>query len=615
MGLIDRFRAFMAPTLVKASGVANLFARYSNGQPKWSPENYEAYSKEGYGKNAVVYRCINILGKSLATVPWCLQQGSGKNAKELDDPEHPLLKLLLRPNPLQGGHAFFESLVAYYLLHGNCYVEGVTAGSEDGTGAGAPKELYAHPPNRMKIIPHPLIANMPGQFVYEYNGGRKVWVVDPIEGKGPIMHWKTFNPMDDWYGQSVIRAAAYAVDQHNSAGAWNQALLQNNAAPAGGFRYAPANTVGATLTEPQRKQLQKDMEERLQGPANARRPLILDGGLEWIQIGMSPQDMDWLEGKKASALDICAVFGVPGQVYGIPDAQTFANYEQARLAMYEEAVIPLMDALCDELNHWLVPTFGEKLILKADWDEVDALAPKRAIVWERVQAADWLTLNEKREATSYEPLDEDMADQVFVDAGKVPLGMSADAGGAGANGAPALDANGNPVPGAGGAAAAPGDAPLPPVEGSGNAAPADGVQSAGLNGTQVTALQAILDDVATGQMAPEAAVIMILLSFPTFDPVQVQEMVDAQDAFEPTPPPAPVGPDGQPIVPGANPAGSGAPVAPGAKPTKKPGKQPATGKPSTPPKSDVDALVAELKAEGFKDDAAKALALLAYGEA
>lgn len=607
MSLIDRVRAFLNPIQQKASAIAPLFARYGVGVPRWMQDNLEAYSKEGYGKNPVVFRCVDILGRAIATTPWQLMSGSGDAAKEIEDYKHPLLKLLQRPNPMQGGSDFFKAAVAYYLLHGNSYIEGVSTNeSVVPGGRPVPKELYVMRSDRVRIIPHPIVANMPGSYVYDYNGGRKTFLMDPVSGIGSVLHWKTFNPLDDWYGQGVIKAAAAAVDQHNDAGAWNAALLQNGAAPSGGFKYAPTQGLGDSLTEQQRKQLQKDMEERLTGPHNARRPLILDGGMEWMEIGMSPQEMDWLEGKKGNAIDICAVFGVPGQVYGIPDSQTFANYAEARLAMYEEAVIPLFDSLCDELNHWLVPAFGEELILRPDWDKVDALAPKRSQQWERVAKADWLTLNEKREATNYDRLEEPMADQVFVDAGKVPLGMSdTGAGDNGNAGTPQLDADGNPVPGQ----PADPNAPLPPVDGSGNAAPADSVQQAGLNGTQITALQTLLDDVATGAMAPEAAVIMILLAFPTFDPEKVQEMVDAQDAFEPTPEPAPVGPNGEPLIPGANPAGVVVPDAPAAGP--KPSKKPKA--PKAPPKSGIEILVEELKAEGFKDDSALALARLAYG--
>lgn len=608
MSLADRVRAFLGPIQEKASAVAPLFARLGLMTPRWMPDNLESYSRNGFGKNAIVYKCVSILGRSMASVPWQLMSGSGKTAVEVEDDQHPLLMLLRRPNPTQGGASFFEAVLAYYLLHGNAFVEGVSAND-----SGAPLELWCHRPDRMKIIPDAVVGNMVGQFEYSYSGGKKLWRMDPIRGIGPVLHWKTFNPVDDWYGQPVMKAAAAVVDQHNSASEWNQSMLRNAAVPPGGFKYAPEGALGAKLTEQQRKQLEKDMEEKMQGPLNARRPLMLDGGLEWQEMGLSPVDMDWLEGRKAAAIDICAVFGVPPQVYGVPDAQTFANYEQARLAMYEESIIPLHDSLCDELNHWLVPSFGDKLTLRADWDQVDALQPKRTMVWTRVQTSDWLTINEKREATGYDVLDDDMADQVLVDAGKVPLSASGDAASTdGAPATPALDENGNPLPVDPNAPPNP-DAPAPPIDGSGNLAPADAVQSAGLNGTQIASLQTLLDDVASGHFSPEAAVIMILLAFPTFDPARVQEMVDAQDTFEPEPPPVPTGPDGQPLQPpgAAGPAAPGKPGQAVAAPNKLP-KKPA----ALPPKKsdEVEAFTKELISQGFKDDSARSFAQLAYGD-
>ena len=54
-----------------------------------------------------------------------------------------------------------------------------------------------------------------------------------MTGRSTVLHLKTFNPLNDWYGLSPIEAAAYSIDQHNQAGAWNQAMLQNGARPSG----------------------------------------------------------------------------------------------------------------------------------------------------------------------------------------------------------------------------------------------------------------------------------------------------------------------------------------------------------------------------------------------
>lgn len=607
MGIIDRVQSFFRSNPeAKESAVAPMMARAQTPRAVYSADNLEAYSRFGYGRNGVVYRCISALGKGMGNVPWQLMRGYGKNMKEVEDDRHPLLDLLNKPNPRDGGSAFWEAVLAYYLLHGNAYIEGVSGNGSQSK----PIELWTHRPDMMKIVPHPVIGNMPGKFVFEYGGLKTEWLTDPVDGSGPMLQWRSFNPLSMWYGQSTIKSAMRVVDQHNAAGDWNAALLQNGAAPMGAFKYAPANALSAKLTEQQRKQLQQEIEDRVAGPNNARRPLILDGGLDWVQMGMSPVDMDWLEGRKMNAVDICMVFAVPPEVAGISGEKKYDNYEQAKESLYEDGIMPLHDALCDMLNPWLTKLYGDDLTLRGNWDLVDALAPKREKVWARITAADFLTVNEKREAAGYDALEDDEANQLFVDAGKVPLGMATDVTTAnhltpeeGAvptgednlddDGKPKLDAQGKPI--------------AKPVDGSGNVAPADNVQSAGLNGAQVTALQGMLDAVANEQMSPEAAVIAILLAFPTFDPDQVQEMVDAQDAFEvvqPEPPPgfgAPPGdaPPGKP----AGPAGAA------------PGGKPPAAKPKPKPKKArrIEAFAEELKELGVTGDA-ESLARLAYGE-
>lgn len=602
MNFIDRIRAFMAPLREqKVSGIAPLFARFNAARPQWSARNFEKFSEEGYQKCGVVFRCINEIAKGVAAVPLCIYDGYGDDEREIEDRNHPLHKLLARPNPFRGGAAWFADVVSYYLLHGNAYIEGVSP-NQDGA---APLELYCHRPDRIKIIPDSVLATSPRFYRYDYSGGYKLWEVNPLDGTGPILHWKTFNPRDDWYGQSMLEAASYSIDQHNEAGAWNQALLQNGAAPSGGFKYAPEGAIGATLTREQRDQLQKDIEERISGPRNAGRPLILDGGIDWVAMGLTPRDMDWLNGKKSSAQDICAVFGVPTQIVGIEGSQTFANFEEARLALYQECILPLLDGLLDELNHWLAPLYGDSIHIRIDHDGIDALAPIREAVWARITASTWLTTNEKRQATGYEPLDDASADSVLVPATLLPLGQPAgtdsatpDALNSSADGQENRLEDGAPAPAAGAGGVRGGGVPggdgAPAPEGSGgNAAPLDSVQAAGLSGQQIQQITAILEAVTGGQMAPEAAVLVLQLAFPSMKPEAIQQMVDAANGFEPEEEEEPVPPTGMLAA-----------TTPG-----KP-KQPAPPQPVPPEKQ----LAMDLRREGFSRETAAEMARLAYGE-
>jgi len=94
---------------------------------------------------------------------------------------------------------------------------------------------------------------------------------------------------------------------------------------------------------------------------------------------------------------------------GVPGDATYANYREARLALWEETILPLLDGLVSELNAWLAPRFGTGLRLAPDLDAVSALAPRREAVWARVGGADFLTADEKRAAVGYGPLPQQRA--------------------------------------------------------------------------------------------------------------------------------------------------------------------------------------------------------------
>jgi hypothetical protein len=116
---------------------------------------------------------------------------------------------------------------------------------------------------------------------------------------------------------------------------------------------------------------------------------------------------------------ICAVFNVWSGLLGDTESSTYANYQEGRKALYQEAVLPLMDIYRDDLQSWLVPRYGDRLKLDYDRDSIEALQEDRAIKYGYLSAANWLRVNEKREAAGYEDIDE--GDVVLVPISEVPL--------------------------------------------------------------------------------------------------------------------------------------------------------------------------------------------------
>jgi len=380
---------------IKTSRAAPLLVPYGVKEPKFTPRHYDTLAAEGYQKNAVAFRCISLVSQNAAAVPWQLFDGEGASRRRVE--AHPLLELLKKPNPMQGGAELFAALFSSYLIAGNSYLEAA------GPKGDAPLELWQLRPDRMKIIPGG--SGIPSGYRYTVNGASVDYRADPLTGAADILHLKSFHPLDDWYGMSPLEAAAFSIDQHNEAAAWNAALLQSSGRPSGALVYKPQHPDAVdTLTAEQREALKEEIAQYFSGPANAGRPIVLEGGLDWRDMSLSPKDMDWLAGKDVSAREIALAFHVPPQLVGIEGSLTFANFEQARLALFDDAVLPLLDRTKDALNNWLAPRFGTQLTLEYDTDAIEALAPRRAAVWSRISGASFMTLNEKRRALGLTPL-------------------------------------------------------------------------------------------------------------------------------------------------------------------------------------------------------------------
>lgn len=393
-----RLPSIFRRTESKASTTSSIMVM-NPGQPVWSPRDYKTFAAEGYNRNVVAYQSINRIAEAVASVKWTVWRGDSELS------ESPLLDLIHRPNPLQSGQEYIQQIIGQLMISGNMYQERVTVG-------GQPRELYALRPDRMKIIPRD--NNTPAFYCYEQNSQKVRWEVDPVTLESDVMHSKLFNPINDWYGMAPIEAGAYAIDQHNESMKWMQSLLQNSARPSG----ALVTKDGESLSDDNYMRLKAQIEEQYQGATNAGRPMLLEGGLSWQSMGLSPTDMGIIESKYSSARDVCLAFGVPPQLLGIPGDNTYSNYAEARLAFWEDTVIPLVDRVAGDWNKWLGPAFGD-VEIRADMDQIPAIADKRMTLWDMADKSTDLTINERRELKGFEPIEG--GDVLLVDMGKIAL--------------------------------------------------------------------------------------------------------------------------------------------------------------------------------------------------
>ncbi len=405
----------------KASRVGPLLAFEALSRPVWSPRDYAAFAREGFAQNAVVYRSVRMVAEAAASVPLLLYAG------EEEITEHPLLSLIARPNPAATSADLLESWYGFLLVSGNAYLEAVAVD-------GQVRELHALRPDRMKVIPGP--DGWPEAFEYTAAGRSVRFSGEVAPGVPPILHVKLFNPLNDHYGMSPIEAAASAIDTHNTASRWNKALLDNSARPSGALVYTARD---GNLSPDQVARLKAELEQGFQGAARAGRPLLLEGGLDWKSMALSPKDMDFIEAKHVAAREIALALGVPPMLLAIPGDNTYSNYQEATRTFWRQTVLPLVARTAKALSQWLAPAYARSdpagltpgqppasLELRPDIDAIEGLSAEREALWARIDKATFLTPNEKRAAVGYGPLD-DGSDRVLQkyspDQPRVPAGQ------------------------------------------------------------------------------------------------------------------------------------------------------------------------------------------------
>ena len=328
------------------------------------PRSYEAQVRSAYRDNPVAQRAVRMVAEGVGGAPLTCS----------DDVARTLVVTTT------AGQSLLETVAAQLLLHGNAYIQIARDGS------GRPAALFALRPERVRIEGD--ARGWPCVFVYTVGGAATRF------GADAIIHIKAMNPLDDLYGSGALAAASGAVAVHNAASAWNKALLDNAARPSGALVYDPPEA-GATLSNDQFERLRAELESSFSGAGNAGRPMLLEGGLKWQSLSLSPADMDFLGLKAAAARDIALAFGVPPVLLGLPGDATYANYREANRALWRQTILPVAGKILAAIAQGLAPNFPG-LSLSVDLDQVGELAEDRERLWSALSGADFLTGQEKR---------------------------------------------------------------------------------------------------------------------------------------------------------------------------------------------------------------------------
>ena len=333
------------------------------------PFEYRRAIKQAFLENPVAQRAVRIVAESVGSAPLAI---SDQEVQQLI-------------GTTSAGQSLLETLAAHLLLHGNGYVQVMR------DGEGQPVELFALRPERMQVVMGK--DGWPAAYQYKVGDHTLTLPVEDENGWPGVIHLKAFHPADDHYGAGCLSAAEQAVLIHNAASGWNRALLENAARPSGALVYNPADA--GTLTAEQFERLRAELESAFSGSINAGRPMLLEGGLKWQSLSLSPADMDFAELKAAAARDIALAFGVPPMLLGLPGDNTYANYREANRALWRLTLLPLAGKILGGLQQGLRPWFPQAT-LTVDLDRVPALAEDREKLWSQVAGAEFLSSDEKR---------------------------------------------------------------------------------------------------------------------------------------------------------------------------------------------------------------------------
>jgi HK97 family phage portal protein len=358
---------------------------WQKNQPQFIQENYYDMSRGGYQKNELVYACINEIAKAVPEAPLRVFNDEFHEIKD-----HPLRQLIKRPNPFITEFELWELTLIYMYIAGNAYWEKVRSRS------GQVVELYPLRPDRIQIVPDD--DNYIKGYIYEL-GGTKY----PI-AKEDIIHFKFPNPLDDFFGQSPLRAALRQVSVDNEATDFSKSILENSAIP--GVVITTQSTLDDEVTERLKKKWLQKFGNKKRG-----EPAFLQEGMDIKTIGMTMTDLAFPDLRSISETRICTVFQVPPILIGAKtgiERSTFANYEEARKSFWQETISPLLMRLSNVANVALLPEFdtsGNQAIF--DTSEVTALQSIYNERWERADKAvknGWITVNEARTEAGFPPV-------------------------------------------------------------------------------------------------------------------------------------------------------------------------------------------------------------------
>lgn len=319
---------------------------------------------EGYKASEIVNRCVDFRAQAIGSVPWYVEQIDAQGEWERV-PGHPLEMLLERPNPAMRRRRLAEYMSKHLDLGGNAIWTMVSA-TDFTLGRKVPMELWPLNPAGVTAIAGDGAKNkLIAQYRYRLDGYEKVFSADEV------IHFLYPDPGNFLWGQGILQALARTVDTQVAAQKWNLSSFSSRAIPDGMVSF------DRPINRDDYEQIRKEWESEQAGADNARRVLIMGDGASYEMLSWKPTEMDFIDGLKLNREHIISAFGLMPPVLGFMENATLANLVESRRLVWEDTIIPALDAIADTFNQVLMPLFGDPDQFRVCYDvsKVPALRP------------------------------------------------------------------------------------------------------------------------------------------------------------------------------------------------------------------------------------------------
>jgi len=349
-----------------------------------------------------VYSCVRILSEAIASLPLQLYRYTGEGSKERAA-DHPLYFLLHdEPNSEMTSFVFRETLMTHLLLWGNAYAQIIRNGRGEVIG------LYPLMPDRMTVD-----RDEKGRLYYEYmvsnDDAKTMKSRDSTVKLQPrdVLHIPGLG-FDGLVGYSPIAMAKNAIGLAIATEEYGSKFFANGAAPSGVLEHPGA------LKDPSK--VRESWQETFGGSHNANKVAVLEEGMKYTPISISPNEAQFLETRKFQIDEIARIFRVPPHMIGDLEKSSFNNIEQQSLEFVKYTLDPwvcrweqsmVRSLLSDDEKKTYFIKFNVDGLLRGDYQS-------RMQGYAIGRQNGWMSANDIRELENLDRIPEDAGGDLYL---------------------------------------------------------------------------------------------------------------------------------------------------------------------------------------------------------